>query len=278
MGKIKKLLALGGALYLANGLDNRLEVTHYHIRSAALPQAFDGFRIVHISDFHCDAAPGLVDEIRCERPDIIAITGDLAHDTGSCEPFISLLRRLVKIAPCFMVSGNHDVWRSDYQDFADACRAEGGVFLQDERRILRRGDAQITISGIEDPFSRDREMVSRRVAESLKKLPKTSGYEILLFHRANALDRLKRHGFDLILAGHMHGGQFRVPGIGGVLSPRSNLGERTPMFFPKYFGGLYEAGDTKMIVNRGIGNPMIIPRFFNRPEIGSITLESGAPQ
>lgn len=276
MGKITKLLALGGALYLANGLDNRLEISHYRIRSNALPKAFDGFKIVHISDFHCDTTPGLVDEIQCENPDMIAITGDMAHDSGSYEPFIALLRRLVKLAPCFMVSGNHDIWRSDYKTFVAACRAEGGIFLQDERRYLRRGDAKIAVSGIEDPFTREREMIAKHLTKSLQKLEKTDGYDILLFHRANSLDRLKQQGFDLILAGHMHGGQFRIPGIGGVLSPRSSLGENTSMFFPKYFGGLYDAGETKMIVNRGIGNPMIIPRFFNRPEIGSIILESGA--
>lgn len=276
MGKITKLLALGGALYLASGLDNRLEVTHYNIRSKAIPKAFDGFRIVHISDFHCDPTPGLTEKIQNENPDIIAITGDLAHDDGSYAPFITLLEQLVNIAPCFMVSGNHDVWRGDYESFVSACRSAGGIFLQDARRFLRRGDAQIAISGIEDPFTREKEAIEKRLQKSLEKLPKTNGFDILLFHRANSLDRLKAQGFDLILAGHLHGGQFRIPGIGGVLSPWSSLAENTSILFPKYFGGLYDAGETKMIVNRGIGNPMIIPRLFNRPEIGSITLESEA--
>lgn len=276
MGKFSKLAVIGGALLLANGLDNRLEVTHYQVKQKSLPKEFDGFRIVHISDFHCDTTPGLVNEIRGEFPDIIVITGDLAHDTGSFDAFIHLLEQLLKIAPCYMVSGNHDVWRTDYKDLVAACRARGGIFLQDERVELERSGAKIAISGIEDPFTRDKDLMAKKLAQSLNTLGPYDGYELLLFHRASSLDRLKDQGFDLILAGHMHGGQFRIPGVGGVLAPRSSLSENSKMFFPKYFGGRYENGGTVMIVNRGIGNPMVIPRFFNRPEIGSIVLEHEA--
>ena len=95
----------------------------------------------------------------------------------------------------------------------------------------------------------------------------------MLFHRANLLDKLRDKGFDLILAGHLHGGQFRIPKVGGVLSPKSSLAGGERMFFPKYFGGLYEYEDTKIIVSRGLGNPMVIPRIFNRPELVFIKLE-----
>ena len=101
----------------------------------------------------------------------------------------------------------------------------------------------------------------------------SDGFNVLMFHRANLLDVFKNTDFDLILSGHMHGGQFRIPGIGGVVSPKTNFMQKGRIFFPKYFGGEYSLDDTKMIVSRGIGNPTILPRVFNRPEICSITLK-----
>ena len=111
------------------------------------------------------------------------------------------------------------------------------------------------------------------LSENLPKLPRYNGYDILLFHRANLFDRLKYRGFNLILAGHMHGGQFRIPKGRGVVAPKSSWGSKSSMFFPKYFAGHYHAPHTDMIVNRGIGNPMLLPRLFNRPEITVITLK-----
>ena len=87
-------------------------------------------------------------------------------------------------------------------------------------------------------------------------------------------DIIKDKGFDLILAGHMHGGQFRLPSGRGLISPKSSLGSNTPVLLPKYFAGRFEFADTTMIVNRGLGNPMVIPRLFNRPEVTLITLRT----
>ena len=91
---------------------------------------------------------------------------------------------------------------------------------------------------------------------------------------ASFLDLFSGSGFDLILSGHMHGGQVRIPGVGGVVSPKSNFMQKDRIIFPKYFGGEYSIGNTKIVVSRGIGNPTILPRVFNRPEICSITLKS----
>ncbi|MBR3791333.1 MAG: metallophosphoesterase, partial [Clostridia bacterium] len=109
--------------------------------------------------------------------------------------------------------------------------------------------------------------------DGLNNLLVSDGFNVLMFHRANLLDVFKNTDFDLILSGHMHGGQFRIPGIGGVVSPKTNFMQKGRIFFPKYFGGEYSLDDTKMIVSRGIGNPTILPRVFNRPEICSITLK-----
>ena len=123
---------------------------------------------------------------------------------------------------------------------------------------------------MEDPFTKIH--YKSKIKEYLSKFNTSSDYQILLFHRANLLDHIKDYGFDLILSGHLHGGQLRIPGMGGVFSPLSSLGDGSKILFPKYSGGEYKSENTTMIVNRGIGNPMIIPRVFNRPEIGIITL------
>lgn len=273
---MKKLLktaaAAGGILFIVKGLDNRLEITHYDAESDKIPEPFDGFKILQISDYHCDSVPGLVDEIKREQPDIIVSTGDMVHDKGSYLPGVRLCEYLADIAPVYAVTGNHDVWRSDYKEFEDALTDAGVKTLHDERVTLKKNGSEISLSGIDDPFSMNTSTIADNIQQSLAVLGRYDGYDILLFHRANLFDQLKHQGFDLILSGHMHGGQFRLPTGQGVVSPKSSWASKSSMFFPKYVGGLYKAHHTEMIVNRGVGNPMILPRLFNRPEITVVTL------
>lgn len=275
MKKVIKAAALtGGVLCVLKGFDNRLEVTHYNIKHPDIPKEFDGFKIVQLSDYHAESLPGLADAVRCEAPDIIVTTGDMVHDKHSYTPGVRLYEQLSEIAPVYAVTGNHDVWRADYSDYEDELTALGVKTLHDERVILDKNDAHISLSGIDDPFSLDGTKLSNTINKSLSALGTYDGYDILLFHRANMLDLLKNRGFDLILAGHMHGGQFRLPGIGGLVAPKSSWTSTSSAFFPKYFGGFYHSFNTDMIVNRGLGNPMIIPRLFNRPEIVVVHLHT----
>lgn len=274
MKKLIKVLALtGGALCIAKGFDNRLEITDYKISSKKLPKEFDGFKIVQISDYHSDNIVGLSHEIKALNPDIIVSTGDLADDEGSYLPAVRLCENLTPIAPVYAVTGNHDVWRTDYTQFEQELSSAGVVTLHDERIFIERNGKKIGLCGIDDPFSLTKENIMDNISRSLAQLSKCSEFDILLFHRANLLDEIKHYGFDLILSGHMHGGQVRMPWGDGVLAPKSSFAYGSPMLFPKYFGGHYEYKNTHMIVNRGLGNPMIIPRLFNRPEITVITLK-----
>lgn len=275
MKKLLKAAAFtGGILFVINGLDNRLEITHYNISSKKIPVGFDRFKILQLSDYHCDSIPGLIEEINREQPDIIVSTGDLADDKGSYLPALRLCEHLTDIAPVYAVTGNHDVWRSDYEKFEKELSMIGIKTLHNERTLLKRGDSEISLSGIDDPFSMNASKIAENIQASLAKLPKYSGYDILLFHRANLFEQLKYHGFDLILAGHMHGGQIRLPSGQGMVSPKSSWVSKTPVFFPKYVAGHYRAVRTDMIVNRGVGNPMLLPRLFNRPELTVITLQN----
>ena len=273
MKKTTVLLAAGAALVVAKGLDNRLEVTHYTVSSEKIPQEFDGFKISLIADLHCDKTAGIAEAIREENPDIICCPGDMTHDDVPYAPFLNLLKNLVKIAPTYITSGNHDIWRTDYEELVSVCRDAGAIFLRNERTHITRNGEKIILSGIEDPNCTSYNGIRDAMSEVLSKLPEQEEYEILLFHRANLLDMLVSKGFDLILSGHMHGGQIRIPGIGGLMCPKTNIHDKTGIIFPKYFGGEYQRENTKMIVTRGIGNKAIIPRLFNRPEICTITLK-----
>lgn len=270
---IKGMVFAGGILCAVKGLDDRLETTHYIIESPDLPVAFDGFRIVQVSDFHASSIPGLIDEVRSEDPDIIVSTGDLVHDRGPYEPGVRLISRLMSIAPVYTVTGNHDLRRTDYKKFQKDLDRTGAITLHDDTIILTHDGAEIALSGIEDPFSEDGQTIEQNINMSLDKLIDFDGYHIVLFHRANHMDLLKNRGFNLILSGHMHGGQIRLPNGRGVCAPKSSWGSGSPMFFPKYFAGHYRHNNTDMIVNRGIGNPMIVPRIFNRPELTVIILK-----
>lgn len=278
LSKILKGAALtGGVLLAAKGLDDRLEITHYSIGSEKIPSGFDGLKILQISDLHAQKVPGIISEVKGEAPDIIVLTGDFVHDTGSYAPSLSLAERLTKIAPVFSVTGNHDVRRTDFSDYRKALIKTGVKDIDNSSVTLKKSGAEITLSGISDPFSEHGGTIASNILNSARKIKKTDNYHIVLFHRANHAELLEDFGFDLILSGHMHGGQIRLAGGRGVCSPKSSWGSGTPMLFPKYFGGHYKIGDTDMIVNRGIGNPMIIPRLFNRPEITVIVLKSGKP-
>lgn len=272
---LRNLALVGGTLCAVKGLDTRLEVTHYKMRSPKIPKEFDGFRIVQVSDYHCDTIPALLSEIQNEDPNIIVTTGDMADDEGSYTPAVRLGKNLVNIAPTYAVNGNHELWRSDYNKFEAALRDAGVHTMSNISIPISRGNAKIILSGIDDPFTRDGFKMVNRVEEELSQIHVDRNfYNILLFHRANMLDIFKDKGFDLILAGHMHGGQFRLPNGRGIIAPRSGWGSNSPILFPKYFAGHYEHSDgTQMIVNRGLGNPMIIPRLFNRPEITVIILK-----
>lgn len=270
----KGALLAAGTFAAIKGLDNRLEITRETVTSYNLPESFNGFKIAHLSDYHNDFIPGLVEEVRGEKPNIIVCTGDMADDEGDYLPALSLIERLCEISPVFMVTGNHDLWRADYEKMEKDMKAVGAEFLHGERVYLRRGEDKISIAGIDDPFSCEQKRVSDYIKSSADKLGNCDGFDILLFHRANLIDEFSGFGFDVVLSGHMHGGHVRIPFVGGLAAPKSSLSGGESFLFPKYFGGRYEIDNTVMIVSRGLGNPTPFPRVFNRPELVIVTLES----
>ena len=249
-----------------------LELTTYAIASEKLPKTFDGYRIAHISDLHNaqfgDGNEKLLAMLREAEPDIIAITGDLI-DSRNTDIGIALhfAEEAVKIAPCYYVTGNHEARVPAYDALKDGLLELGIIVLEDERADLEISGEHITLLGVNDPsFLADPANEEALMQSKLQKLMNgAENYTILLSHRPDLFELYAESGADLVLCGHAHGGQFRLPLVGGLVAPNQGL-------FPKYDAGVYTEGNTNMVVSRGIGNSLFPFRFNNRPEVILIEL------
>ena len=252
-----------------------LELNTYTVSSAKLPQSFDGYRIAHVSDLH-NAEMGKDNEklltiLRDADPDMIAITGDLIDSRSTnVEIALNFIREAVKIAPCYYVTGNHEARVNEYDELKSGMEAAGVIVLEDARTEISLEGKTITLIGVNDPSYQtdylfgDSETVMNTKLEELH--TENDGFTVLLSHRPELFDAYTDHGMDLVLSGHAHGGQFRLPFIGGLVAPNQGL-------FPKYDAGLFSEGSTTMIVSRGVGNSIIPIRINNRPEIVTVTLQ-----
>ena len=194
---------------------------------------------------------------------MIAITGDLIDSRKTnIAVALAFAKEAIQIAPCYYVSGNHEARVSEYRELKTGLVASGVTVLEDELAEIKVSGESITIIGVNDPsFSAD--YLAGDAAVMDEKLSafaaEDAGFTILLSHRPEL--------FDTYLSGHAHGGQFRLPLIGGLVAPNQGL-------FPKYDAGLYSENHTNMIVSRGLGNSIIPFRFNNRPEVVLIELKN----
>lgn len=274
-------LAVGAVLLLALIIwtawgNTALELNTYTVSSEKLPKIFDGYRIAHISDLHNakmgDDNENLLSMLREAKPNIIAITGDLIDSRNTdIETALQFTKEAVKIAPCYYVTGNHEARVGEYQSLKEGLNKVGVTILEDERTDIELSGEHIALLGVNDPsfntdylLDDDSDVIDTR----LKQLTiETDTFTVLLSHRPELFDVYAENDMDLVLAGHAHGGQFRLPFIGGLAAPNQGL-------FPKYDSGLYTKDNTNMIVSRGIGNSLFPFRFNNRPEVILIELKS----
>lgn len=242
-----------------------LQVTNYTISSERIPGSFDGFKIVQISDLHnTEFGKGnsrLLDKIREQAPDIIVITGDIVH-ASPMDIALSFAQQVTQIAPTYYVPGNHE-HRMDYASLFAGLQEAGVTLLLNQSTVIEKNGAQLCLLGIEDPkFYPD-----EAVEEKLLPLICEDAYHILLSHRPELFDTYVQCGADLVFTGHAHGGQFRLPFVGGLYAPSQGI-------FPKYDAGVFTEEKTNMVVSRGIGNSSFPFRLFNRPEIVVVTLKT----
>lgn len=255
-----------------------LMVSTITVSNSRIPSGFSGFKIAQISDFHNSEIGEnnykLLKMLSDTEPNIIAITGDLVDSRHTnIDIALDFVKEAVKIAPVYYVPGNHEAYLSQYGKLKTSLKLEGVIVLEDESLQLEHNGEKITLIGLADPnFSinsgNTSEKNSDMVSNKLKNLNDVENrYTILLSHRPELFETYVNCNIDLVLSGHAHGGQFRLPFIGGVFAPNQGL-------FPKYDSGLYTDGDTNMVVSRGIGNSDMPVRFNNRPEIVLVKLIS----
>ena len=258
------LLAVTAWVLWAN---TALEQNAYTLSCNKLPQEFDGYRIAHVSDLHNRKIgkdnSRLLDILEKAQPDIIAITGDLIDSRSTkVEVALDFAEQAVKIAPCYYVPGNHESRVEEYDALKVGLEKLGVTVLENEQQALTVGDSSIQLLGVTDPDFPDQDLEA-----ALTELHDPAQFTVLLSHRPELFDTYSAQGVDLVLSGHAHGGQFRLPIVGGLYAPAQG-------FLPEYDAGLYTEGSTSMLVSRGIGNSLFPLRFNNRPEVILIELNS----
>ena len=245
-----------------------LELNAYTMVSDRLPDPFSGFRIAQVSDLH-NARMGedngtLLAMLREAEPDIIVITGDMVDSYHTdIDIAIRFAEDAMRIAPCYYVTGNHEARISEYDALKAGLDSAGVMILENERIELERNGETIMLIGVNDPSFQTDYLLGDSAAvmsAALNSLAERDAYTVLLSHRPELFDVYAASGIDLVFTGHAHGGQFRLPFLGGLVAPNQG-------FFPEYDSGLYTRGPTNMFVSRGIGNSIIPIRFNNRPEI-----------
>lgn len=252
-----------------------LEMNTYSITSEKLPKSFDGYRIAHISDLH-NAEMGknnvrLLAMLRDAQPDLIAITGDLIDSRNTnISVALQFAEQAVDIAPCYYITGNHEARVPDYDKLKHGLLELGVVLLENDKVEIEDSGEKIIVMGVNDPSFETSYMFGNSVSvmqHNLQQLTEADDYTILLSHRPELMEVYANYGVDLVLSGHAHGGQFRLPLLGGIVAPNQGI-------FPEYDSGLFEKKNTRMIVSRGIGNSIIPFRFNNRPEVVLIELNT----
>ncbi len=274
MRKHKAILIIVLALALLLGvllLDSarRIVISEHVIESENLPESFEGFTIVQLSDIHGSSFGKdnvrLIAKVREIKPDIIVITGDFADEDTDLNVINSLLGKLVDIADVYYVSGNHEWGFERIEELKVLFEKHGVCYLANEYTLLERKGENIALCGVDDPNASLTMPTPDEVVERMEQQQGES-YRILLGHRNYWVDKYPSLDVDLIFCGHAHGGIVRLPVIGGVFGTGFE-------FFPENTEGAVESGRYTMIVSRGIGNSAPIPRLFNNPEIVAVTLE-----
>lgn len=251
-----------------------LQTTETALVSPALPPAFDGLRIVELADLHGRVfgrgSRRLLAAVRRAEPGLICIDGDLFDERTDLAMLPPLLRGLCAIAPVYYVTGNHE-WRvPGLRGILAQMRACGVTVLQDDWRVLRRGEDALIVAGTDDPCGPAERKTPAELIADIRAEAGEAAFLLLLTHRNDQLPQWSALGVQAVLAGHCHGGVVRLPFVGGLFGTDRRL-------FPAWDAGLYRQGETALYVSRGLGYTNVHFRLFNRPEVAVIVLRRGSP-
>ena len=276
-------LAVLAALLLAGNAwaNARVWNARVEIRDEKIPAAFDGFVLCQVSDVHNEARgegnAALLRALREAAPDLICITGDFLDSRRTDLDFaLELAGQLAEIAPAVYVTGNHEARLKDLSALEAGLAARGVQVLRDGWMPLARGGEEIALIGLDDPgFAAGEDWTLAEGLDQtqarLSALLAQAGdrFSLVLSHRPELLPAYAEAGADLVLSGHAHGGQVRLPGIGGLFAPGQGI-------LPRLTSGVHARGETRLVVSRGLGNSSFPLRVFNPPEIVTVTLRAGA--
>lgn len=264
---ILALIAAAAAFLIKDSRDD-LEISRYEVKSQKLPESFDGFKIVQLSDLHGaefgEDGMGLVEKVKELEPDIIALTGDFVTDEGDLAAVEKLAARLTELCPVYFISGNHEFGSGLAVKVRNILERAGVKYLSNEYLTISSGEDGILLGGVEDPLAYADMLSPDELAQKMNDAA-PDAFKILLGHRNYWMTEYPELPVDLIFCGHAHGGLIRIPGVGGLIGTDRRL-------FPDFDAGQFNNGRYTLIVSRGLGNSVPIPRVFNRPEIVCVEL------
>ena len=248
--------------------NNFITVSEYEYRSEKIAGGLDGYTIVHISDLHNKMfgkeQKRLISKIEDCHPDIIVVTGDIV-DSADSENAITFTEEAVKLAPVFYVTGNHEEYLDGeaFKKLTEQIEAAGAIWLSNETVEITTysGKKALTLTGLDNRNLQD---------GTLSQLMGSIDHDnvmVLLAHQPQFIEFYAQQGPDIVFSGHAHGGQWRLPFIGGLIAPGQG-------FFPEYTEGSYVSGSTTMYISRGLGNSIFPLRLFNCPEVVCAELKS----
>lgn len=272
---ISSVVFIIGLIIFGLWQNNSIEISNFKYYSSELPSDFNNFKIVHISDLHNKMFGKeqlkILEKIEKLSPDIIVITGDLIDRRRyNLDKAMDFINGAIEIAPIYYVSGNHEAGSGKYSEIKDGL-IEAGVNIMDDTKLeFTKENSTIYLLGVSDPSFITSNYIEGTdisdIEEYLSNWLSIEGFKILLSHRPELFDIYSKNNMDLVFSGHAHGGQIRIPFIGGIIAPNQGV-------FPKYTSGSYSSDKTTMFVSRGLGNSLFPVRVFNRPEIISVTLK-----
>ncbi len=261
-------IAAAALAYLINDSRENLQVTDYTVASEKLPEEFDGFKIVQLSDLHGaqfgEDNDELIAAVAELEPDIIALTGDFVTSDADLPVLRALIPRLTALCSVYFVSGNHEFGSGLASEVRNIMTDSGVEYLSNEFLTLSRDGASIILGGVEDPLAYADMLSPDELAREMNDAD-PAAFKILLGHRNYWMTEYPELPVDLIFSGHAHGGIIRIPGVGGLVGTDRRL-------FPDFEAGQFDNGRYSLIVSRGLGNSVPIPRLLNRPEIVCVTL------
>lgn len=265
---------LAGAAFLGTcvwALQSALGVSQYEITLPQGMEGLDGYRIVQIADLHsAKLEQELEQALEQIQPHLIVITGDLVNrEDRDFTQALSTAALAVRFAPTYFVRGNHEVDNPDYARLREGLEQAGVTILEDQGVVLDYHGAALNLVGVKDvnAYPGGRTEAIQAMAQTAKDLFEDGTYHVLLSHRPSLLDAYSASGADLVFSGHAHGGQVRLPVIGAVFAPDQGL-------LPQITAGVHTAGQTQVVVSRGVGNGTPFPRLWNGPELVAVTLRA----